>query len=187
MLANILKQLHSDAHESISIIIDNSFAELFKWLESNGVNDSDEQLQYQLFDLSLKERDRIQKAKGNKVLIISSILDQDSIEVMKSLLKTAKCTECTLLTSVSPREAALKLSNHDENNYDSLINFFFPTHCKVHFFPLYSINMFPSTSNVVATNNVDLRILSSHAFRKMKPLTLHGLSTFSFERGKCER
>lgn len=187
MLTNILRQLHGDVLQSISIIIDSSFAELFKWLESNGANNCEDQFQYELFDLSLKEKDRIQRAKGNKVLIISSILDQDIIEVMKSLLKTAKCTECTLLTSVSPREAALKISNHDENNYDSLIDFFFPTHCKVCFFPLYSIHTFPSTPNVVATNSVDLRILSSHAFRKMKPLTLHGLSTFSFERGKCER
>jgi hypothetical protein len=65
----------------------------------------------------------------------------------------AKNYKSVLKLSPPSRNLMLKSSSsYNRSVYKfSLIDFFFPTHCKVHFFPLYSINMFPSTSNVVAT------------------------------------
>jgi len=187
MLPSILNNLRANETETsnFGLIIDSSFAEIIKWHESNSNND-EKLVECDVFSLSIAEKDRLETFHLEKLVILSSLLDTTTISVIKTLLKASKATVCTLITSVSPQEAHLTIENHNENDYDTLIDFFFPTHCIIQYLPIYSINLFSPPSSSSA-NNVDMRILSSHYCRQMKPITLHNLSQLSFNKSKYTR
>eukprot|EP01039_Chlorochromonas_danica_P004798 gene4798-5261_t len=158
------------------VVVDSSFAEVFKWQE---VDFGDDCI---LFDLTAdKEILRtMQGLRVERILFFLSNVDIPTLNVAKKQLVSSRAPECCLLTSVSPLLAASHSTSSsnlaavvEESPYAFIEEIFLPVQTNVFYLPIHSIDLLNTPKD--AMDSLELRILSNHAFRQHWPLSLGSL------------
>lgn len=154
------------------VCLDASWCEILKW--DNRVDQSS-QILYRCSLISLEEDTAIEvvlaEKKFERVLFLVSSVLPDRIHRVKDVLQRSFAPECVLICSVSSLNANLQYKS--EKAYEDISDILEPAKATIYFFPYHSIPLLHSPDT---PKKVDLRILASNEFKKLKPLSLTGLS-----------
>lgn len=179
MLKHIFKEIEWKTSNDTNtlILLDKTFGESVKWYDNiNGEKDLILDQNFRIFDLDrIKEIHDLNKMNIGKILVLVNLFDENHLKSLSALSMANDLEECIILSNMSSNELLLwwDRENSNKNPYQEIMQVL-NSHMKTQilYFPFHSITITPTLE---LEPQVEIKIISSHCHRKIKPLTLKSI------------